>query len=481
MTNYLKIKVVLTIASIIISSLCWYVSNGLNGNFWYLLWIAPVPVLLISFNTTAKAAFFVSFIAYLIGRLSWLSYLITVATLVPAIVFTLAPALIFALTIILTRQTVIKTNAWYTIFAFPVFFTAFEWLVMRFSPDGTAASIAYSQLDFLPIIQIASITGILGITFIVTFIPSALALCWHYRKENYSRRLLSIVSLILIIPVFLFGVLRINNKPKSSTVMVGLATLDEKSHHMGNNLDFINELQHTRDYAEEITKLAAQGAKLVVLPERAINVNNETDSATTNILRTTAKQNHVAIVVGYTNFRSTARNSAWTISDQGNVLSDYNKNRLIKGLESQFVPGSEPGLFKFNDVQSGVAICKDLDFPATIKKYGVNNTTFLCIPAWDFTVDDWLHSRMAILRGVENGFSEVRTARLGRLTISDCYGRVNAEADASNGKSTTLLGKVSLKRIDTCYTRFGDWFGIGIMVTAVIFILILLGLKYNNS
>jgi hypothetical protein len=36
---------------------------------------------------------------------------------------------------------------------------------------------------------------------------------------------------------------------------------------------------------------------------------------------------------------------------------------------------------------------------------------------------------MAILRGVENGFSEIRTARQGRLTISDCYGKIINEAE----------------------------------------------------
>ena len=118
----------------------------------------------------------ISFIAYLIGRLSWFSYLVTVATVVPAIIFTLALPLFFALVMIITRRTVIKSNSWYSVFAFPVFFTTFEFLLIKFSPDGTAGSIAYSQSNFLPVIQIASVTGILGITFLVTFIPSAIAL-----------------------------------------------------------------------------------------------------------------------------------------------------------------------------------------------------------------------------------------------------------------------------------------------------------------
>jgi apolipoprotein N-acyltransferase len=78
---------------------------------------------------------------------------------------------------------------------------------------------------------------------------------------------------------------------------------------------------------------------------------------------------------------------------------------------------------------------------------------------------------MAILRGVENGFSEVRTARIGRLTISDPYGRITAEANSSNGKAISLLGRVSVNRLDTFYSKFGDWFGIIILITAIIFIL----------
>jgi apolipoprotein N-acyltransferase len=81
---------------------------------------------------------------------------------------------------------------------------------------------------------------------------------------------------------------------------------------------------------------------------------------------------------------------------------------------------------------------------------------------------------MAILRGVENGFSEIRTARLGRLSISDPYGKVNAEAKSTNGKAKSLVGLVSLERIDTVYTRYGDWFGLVVMFTALAFLLLIM-------
>src|ERR1700712_5102157 len=85
---------------VILSGLCWYLGNGLIGDFWFLVWIAPIPVLLIAFTNSGRMAFTVSFIAYIIGRMSWFSYLVRVATLVPAIVFTLIMPLVFALIII---------------------------------------------------------------------------------------------------------------------------------------------------------------------------------------------------------------------------------------------------------------------------------------------------------------------------------------------------------------------------------------------
>jgi hypothetical protein len=53
-------------------------------------------------------------------------------------------------------------------------------------------------------------------------------------------------------------------------------------------------------------------------------------------------------------------------------------------------------------VRYGVEICKDMDFPALTQRYADANVELLLVPAWDFRVDGWLHSRMAIMRGVEN-------------------------------------------------------------------------------
>jgi apolipoprotein N-acyltransferase len=468
--NSIFLQRISVIAAVIFSGVCWYFSNGLSGDFWFLLWLAPIPVLIISFNTTAKTPFFISFLAYLIGKLSWLSYLVSVATLVPAIIFTLIIPLFFSLVMIGTRKIVLNTNSWLAVFAFPVLFTTFEFLVLKFSPDGTAGSIAYSQSNFLQVIQVASVTGILGISFMLTFIPSAVAVSWHHRREKNKLRFIVSSAIITAGSVLLFGFIRLNNNSGESLIKVGLVVLDEKYHSI-DNPDFQKEKLVAQYYAREISNLAQQGAALIVLPERAININKENANDIISILGDTAKQNHVFIITGYTNYRNEPeRNSALVINAEGDTLVDYNKVHLVKGYEHQFTPGSKIGLFKLKEVQAGNAVCKELDFPDYIKKYGRNNVSLLCIPAWDFVKDDWLHSRMAVLRGVENGFSEIRTARQGRLTVSDCYGRVTYESNSSNGHNATLTGKVSLQKRNTFYTRFGDWFGIVNAIACICFI-----------
>jgi apolipoprotein N-acyltransferase len=448
--------------SFILSGICWYLSCGLNGDSWYLMWLAPVPVLAVALYLPGKKAFSISFLAYLIGRMSWFSYLITVAGIIPAIIFTLLLPLIFALIVIGTRWIVLKTRFGLAIFAFPVFFTAYEFLLITFSADGTAGSIAYSQANFLPVIQIASVTGILGITFVVTLVPSIIAVGWYHHKTKNRFKLALGLAVAISFLITLYGTKRINGKDeKEYKIKAGLVVLDEKHHFITDHPLLRDEINTTAIYADSISALAQRGAKLVVLPERAFNINAETEPGVTGMLENAARNNHVYIVSGYTNFKNrSARNSALVIDTAGNIICDYNKVHLVTGFENQFVPGDGTGLFMLEKLQAGTAICKDLDFPAHLRKYGRNKSEIVFVPAWDFVQDDWLHSRMAILRGVENGFAEVRSARQGRLTISDCYGRVNYEASSIHKNDIALLGEVTILHKNTIYSRFGDWFGI---------------------
>jgi apolipoprotein N-acyltransferase len=460
--------------AVITSGLCSYFANDLSGNYWYLMWFAPVPVLITAFRLSAKGAFLAAFIAYFLGRLSWLPYLLAVLPVPLAIFFTVLLPLIFALVVLLTRKIVLRNRNGWSALAFPVFWCLVEFLLFNFSPDGTAGSIAYSQSNFLPVVQVACVTGILGISFLVTLFPSAIAVGSNFRFKK-MRGSLGIAFVLIFISI-IFGIIRLNSGSSNQAgLTAGLAVLDEKFHTETDHPDTANEIRTANLYAADITRLARQGAQVVVLPEKIVSTIPATETTIKNIFLNAAMSNHVAVVAGYTQIMNdnTKLNRALVISARGELLSDYQKVNLFEGeARSGFIPGKQISVFDLSYTASGVAICKDMDYAGFIRKYDANKTMIMYVPAWDFIRDGWLHSRMAILRGVENGYSIVRSARQGQLTISDHKGKVLYETSCTNNKAASLTGRFPLVATNTIYSHFGDWFGYLIAITAIVFILL---------
>ncbi|HEY5070381.1 MAG TPA: hypothetical protein VII37_11335, partial [Candidatus Acidoferrum sp.] len=80
------------------------------------------------------------------------------------------------------------------------------------------------------------------------------------------------------------------------------------------------------------------------------------------------------------------------------------------------------------------------------------------VSAWDFVLDDWLHDRMAVLRGVEDGFPIARAAKQGLLTVSDDRGRILAQGRSTEKPFSYLIATVPVRHDSTLYARWGNWF-----------------------
>jgi apolipoprotein N-acyltransferase len=106
----------------------------------------------------------------------------------------------------------------------------------------------------------------------------------------------------------------------------------------------------------------------------------------------------------------------------------------------------------------GIAICKDMDFTPLSRKYGKADVGLMLVPAWDFNMDRGWHGHIAVMRGVEDGFSLVRAAKDGYLTVSDNRGRVVAEQRSDAAPFATLLASVPAAHSATLYLLLGDWF-----------------------
>jgi len=63
-----------------------------------------------------------------------------------------------------------------------------------------------------------------------------------------------------------------------------------------------------------------------------------------------------------------------------------------------------------------------------------------------------------VMRGVESGFSVVRAAKQGYLTVSDDRGRILAEVRSDSADFATLTANVPVAHNATLYLLLGDWF-----------------------
>ena len=64
---------------------------------------------------------------------------------------------------------------------------------------------------------------------------------------------------------------------------------------------------------------------------------------------------------------------------------------------------------------------------------------------------------MAVVRGVENGFTIARSTQGGLVTLSDSYGRILGERASATDPIMVVAAPPG--RGKTYYARFGDWFG----------------------
>jgi len=99
-----------------------------------------------------------------------------------------------------------------------------------------------------------------------------------------------------------------------------------------------------------------------------------------------------------------------------------------------------------------------MDFTALSRQYGNAGAGLMLVPAWDFVLDRWSHGHMAVMRGVEDGFSIARAAKQGYLTVSDDRGRILAETRSDSAPFVTLIADVPVGHDTTLYLLLGDWF-----------------------
>jgi apolipoprotein N-acyltransferase len=443
---------------------------------WWLVWVAPALLLLNAFRFNAREARWMTILAAAIGTSVNFHYLLLVMPL-PAVIAVIAvQTLLWVFLIMAARRLVVRYQAWWTVFVYPVLCVALDTLAAALLPDGNFGSLAYSQGDILPILQVTSLLGVSGLLFLIALVPSALAVAIAYGRSLRRGWIAYATTAVLLGSAILYGFIRLQSPVTGEETTFGMVSIDDSIDSIGLRVSASRVSNILAEYDKSVTALAAQGAHVIVLPEKIAFITPTKVPEWQQHFSPLAKENRVWLEVSVGIYGDkNPTNWAWLFSPEGALVASYQKHHMAPPeRHERYSSGSDYSVITIGGQTYGLAICKDMHFAAFGRAYGERHAAVMLVPAWDFDyLDGWIASRTTTMRGVENGYTIVRASREGLLTVSDAYGRILAERKSSEMPGSSLLAKVVVAApVPTLYTRIGNLFGWICVAGAVVFLLI---------
>jgi len=402
---------------------------------------------------SARSSRAVAICSFGAGLLARLPLMFTYLGVFPPVVLSLWLCLLplwFMAIVLATRWIARRSAVWGGLLAYPLLTTASEFLFNGVSPHGSFGALGYALTGTLPLLQLASLGGLPALTFTAAFVPAVIAtLILQMRRW----RSIAIAGGLPLAAAVAFGVIRLHAGYDGQS-RVALAAIDALQD--DELAQQSRAIENADAYAALAEELAASHPDLILLPEKSlIRKADWVDIGAP--LQSVADRSGIPIVGGFDETRADgSQDNVAVLYRPRQHPERYLKRRLIPGIEDEFNRGT--GSLVVDDL--GVAICKDLDFAPMIRDYGAQGVRLLLVPAWDFRGDSDLHARMALVRGVENGFAVARAAADGLLTVSDAFGRKLGETATTKDRPTTLTVDIGLSPVGpTLYTWIGDVFG----------------------
>lgn len=425
---------------------------------WWLAWIAPAPLLALALRSSRLDACWITALAALIGLSGNLRYLNLVMPAPAALLVLAAQALLWVFVVAATRRVVLRYRAWWSVFAYPVFWVAADQLMAGLAADGNWGSLAYSQSEFLPLLQVGALFGVPGVLFLLALAPSALALGVVFGGTLRRARWSYGISAALLGAALVYGGWRLQPPAAGQPTRFGMVAIDDgiEPRTAPDKAAAIWD-----QYQRHVEALAARGASVIVLPERMAVLTPAQAPAVQARFSALARRSGSWIEAGVElDDGKGRRNLAWLFGPDGALAAHYQKHYLAPSERAGFVAGAAFEVRRIGGHAYGLAICKDMHFADLGRAYGARQAAVMLVPAWDFGLDRWLGARMTATRGVENGYAVVRSAREGLLTASDAYGRILGERRSGPMPGAALLVDVALAApLPTLYTRIGDLLG----------------------
>lgn len=389
---------------------------------------------------------------------------------------------------------------------------ALEMILARFLSGFPWDFLGVSQYQLLPVIQIASITGVYGVSFLIIWFSASLLLTGvalvrnPVSRSSWARELALPLCSLGALLFWGFSIIRSHREPDTA-IRMALVQPSIPQTLIWEESENSNRFRQLIQLSEDAL---ASKPDVLVWPEasvpNALRHHEETASGVIDLIR----RHNVWAILGSDDAEmrpggSTLRdydyfNSAFAISPDGELTAMYKKRQLVifgeyvpfvKTLpfmkylspagESGFTPGTRPVPFNLKslDVIASVLICFEDTFPHLVRDYVEPNTDLLVNltnNGWfGESAAQWQHAATAVFRAVENRIPLVRCANNGLTCWVDAVGRMHGvyfPGSRNIYKAGFKIVEVPVlepgeTRELSFYTRYGDVFGWGCFALTV--------------
>src|SRR6476469_325517 len=498
-----------------------------NFDLGWLAWIFHVPLHVAIDEVPPRRAFWLGWMAGLIGFMGIMSWVVTamhmygkMPLLWSYVALTLLSAYlglyvaVYAVTVTCLRRA-LSHNA---ILAAPFVWVTLEFIRTLLFSGLPWALLGYSQSEWLAAIQIADLSGVYGVSFVIVLTNVALAemIGWTIRKYRTLplRQPISsfpwlppTAAVLIVMLTITYGFGRLNASetlPRTLTVGLVQANIDQ-----AHKWDAAYR-QETLDRYARLTGEAAHKTDLIVWPEAATPFLFEQEPEYRGEVEALIRRHEVPLLFGspalryYANGKPYLMNSAYLFSPEGRILGRYDKrhlvpfgeyiplksvlfflDKLVEGIgdfESGTVPtvlslpakpddasGPVPGI----PARFGVVICFEVIFPNLVREFVRDGADFMVT----ITNDAWFgnsaapyqHFGMVVLRAVENHVAFARAANTGISGFIDPSGRILNASPIFTEQA--MIGRIPVRNTPTFYSRHGEVFAYGCVIITGLFLL----------
>jgi apolipoprotein N-acyltransferase len=344
------------------------------------------------------------------------------------------------------------------VLVFPALLVVLEWAQGRFTFLSTWGAGGYTQVGDLPLLQVASLFGLAGVSVLVYGAAAAGERLISALIDRGPRRApiaAAITAAALVAAAHLYGAIRLATHDDGETVRVAavntIATFGPDT-----QLTAAERARIVDTLAADTAAAARAGARLVVWTEAAAYATPDEEPALVARVGAIAAANHVHLVAAYVVPGSPRFQNklVWARPD-GTIDHTYAKHHPAPGEPA--VVGTDPiGAIDTELGRLGNAICYDYDYPSLAAAHGALGVDLVALPSSDWRGIDPIHTQMAAVRAIEQGVSIVRSTRFGLSAGIDPLGRMRAQASAFDATDRVLVVDLPRDGTATLYRRTGD-------------------------